>query len=167
MPPTYETELRLPLASAVTANAPDFGLARARENRPALSRATEPADLDDEELLDLITEHGSELCRKYGGLHATLEGSDVDLARDELERSERTRLRTALEIGQRFITTTINRGDFLTSTAQSRRVERWRKGPNAKREEQGDCSNSRGNVAPGRTLFARNRNLEEIAQSER
>lgn len=69
---------------------------RARANAPSVSRATEPADLDDEQLLDLITEHGAALCRKYGGL------------------------RTALEIGQRFITATINRGAFLTSTAQSR-----------------------------------------------
>ena len=93
---------------------------RARANAPSVSRATEPADLDDEQLLDLITEHGTALCRKYGGLRAALECSDIDLARDGVGASERTRLRAALEIGQRFITATINRGAFLTSTAQSR-----------------------------------------------
>ena len=73
MPPTDETQLRLPLAAGVAENAPDFCLARAGAGLPTLARATEPADLDDEKLLELITEHGSALCRKYGGLRATLE----------------------------------------------------------------------------------------------
>ena len=119
MPRTDGTQLRLLLA-AVVQNALGFCLSRTRGNVPALSRATEPADLDDEQLLDLITEQGSALCRKYGGLRAALECSDVDLARDGAGASERTFLHAALEIGQRFTTATINRGAFLTSTAQYR-----------------------------------------------
>ena len=114
-----ETQFSLPLAG-VAESAPDFALAPAPANLPAISRATEPADLDDEKLLDLCTEHGSALCRKYGGLRAALERSDVDLARDGVRASERFRLRAALEIGQRFITATINRGEFLTSPTASR-----------------------------------------------
>ena len=92
---------------------------RAPASLPATSRATEPADLDDEGLLDLITERGAALCRKYGGLRAALGRSDVDLARDGVGASDRIRLRAALEIGQRFITATINRGAFLISPAAS------------------------------------------------
>ena len=113
------TQLRLPLSSGVAENAPNFCLARALSNLAKLSRATEPAELDDEELLDLITEHGSALCRKYGGLRAALERSDVDLARDGVGASDRIRPRAALEIGQRLITATTNRGAFLTSPAAS------------------------------------------------
>ena len=66
MPRTDGTQLRLLLAAGVQ-NALGFCLSRTRGNVPALSRATEPADLDDEQLLDLITEQGAALCRKYGG----------------------------------------------------------------------------------------------------
>ena len=115
---TDETEQHLQLASAVAANAPYFDLARALPSPPAGARETEPADLNDEQLLELITEHGAALCRKYGGLRAALERPDIDLAREGVRRSERIRLRAALEVGQRFITATINRGAFLNSTAQ-------------------------------------------------
>ena len=111
-----QLQLPLPLATGVAECALDPSRALVR----ALVRARDPQNLDDAELLDLITDHGSALCKKYGGLRAALELSETELAREGLNASERTRLRAALEIGQRFITATINRGEFLTSPTASR-----------------------------------------------
>ena len=79
-----------------------------------------PETLDDAALLGLLAERGSTLCRRAGGLRAALELPDADLARAGITVTERTRLRAALELGQRYVTSTIDRGEFLTSPAASR-----------------------------------------------
>ena len=118
MTPVDQAQLPLPLPLAT--GVAECALAPSRAPARSPARPRDPQNLDDAELLDLITEHGSALCKKYGGLRAALELSETELAREGLNASERTRVRAALEIGQRFITATINRGEFLTSPTASR-----------------------------------------------
>ena len=86
-------------------------LAHARAKLATVSRPTG--------FLSRARGHGSALRRKYGGLRGALQRSDVDLARKGAGTSERIRLRAALEIGQGFITATINRGAVLTAATRN------------------------------------------------
>ena len=81
-----------------------------------------PADLDDAALLALFTAAGAALCRRAGGLRRTLELPGTELVGAGLSASEIYRLRAAVELGNRFASSAIDRGEVLSSPTATRRA---------------------------------------------
>ena len=103
LPVSLAHQIRLPLTAGDIAIAP-------------------PAELDDDALLALFTAAGAALCRRAGGLRRTLELADTDLVGAGLSAGEIYRLRAALELGERFASSAIDRGEVLTSPTATRRA---------------------------------------------
>ena len=82
----------------------------------------QPADLDDAALLALFTPAAAALCRRAGGLRRTLELPDAELVGAGLTAGEIYRLRAAIELGERFASSAIDRGETLTSPTATRRA---------------------------------------------
>ena len=88
-----------------------------------LPEPPEPSSLSDAALLDRFTVAGSSagagaaLCLRTGGLRAALQLNDDELQREGFDAA---RLRAAVEIGTRYTSAAIERGEPLTSPATTK-----------------------------------------------
>jgi len=84
--------------------------------------APAPAHLDDAALLSAFTRSGAALYQRAGGLRGALDLPDAELAAAGVTKGEIRRLRTALELGRRYISGAVSRGETLTSPAATSRA---------------------------------------------
>ena len=93
-----------------------------RSPLPRAGGADSPATLDDAALLALFTTSGTALCQRAGGLRPALELPDAELEAAGMTPTEIHRLRAALELGARYVSSAVARGESLTSPAATLRA---------------------------------------------
>ena len=84
--------------------------------------APDPEDLTDRALLERYLPNVDPIFVRAGGFRATLELPFEDLAAQGVTRAQYTALRTAIELGRRYVEARVHRGETLSSPADASRA---------------------------------------------
>ena len=82
----------------------------------------DPADLTDRALLQRYLPNADRIFVRAGGFRATLELPFEDIAAQGISPGQYTALRTAIELGRRYVEARVHRGETLTSPNDTRRA---------------------------------------------
>lgn len=89
---------------------------------PPTAIAPSPAELTDHELLARFLPDSERIIDAAGGFRAALTRPFEDLARHGVTHTQYEAMRTAIELGRRYVEAPVRRGEALTSPTRTRRA---------------------------------------------